>query len=152
MNKKTKKNIEDWVISLIILAIVISIIGIIVNFTIPKPPLTTYILSKFYPLTGYTSGNTKVLFYTKTSPVGCISYAIVKNYAYNVTKQGIYLVNETKITNTTAVEKLYNTVGNSDLVGNQQELFMTENGTKENYFGITEAYVIILQNQTLLCK
>ena len=147
MNKKTKKNIEDWVISLIILAVVFVTIGIIVHFITPKPPLitTTYILSKFYPLTGYLSGNTKVLFYTKTSPVGCISYAIVKNYAYNVTKQGIYLVNETKITNTTAVEKLYNTVGNSDLVGNQQELFMTENGTKENY-------VIILQNQTLLCK
>ena len=147
MNKKTKKNIEDWVISLIILAVVFVTIGIIVHFITPKPPLitTTYILSKFYPLTGYLSGNTKVLFYTNTSPVGCISYAIVKNYAYNVTKQGIYLVNETKITNTTAVEKLYNTVGNSDLVGNQQELFMTENGTKENY-------VIILQNQTLLCK
>ena len=148
MNKKAKKNIGDWIIALIILAVVFVTIGIIVHFITPKPPLitTTYILSKFYPLTGYLSGNTKVLFYTNTSPVGCISYAVIKNYAYNVTTQGIYLVNETKITNTTAVEKLYNAVGSSDLAGsNQQELFMTKNKTNDNY-------AIILQNQTLLCK
>lgn len=147
MNKKAKKNIGDWIIALIILAVVFVTIGIIVHFITPKPPLitTTYILSKFYPLTGYLSGNTKVLFYTNTSPVGCISYAVIKNYAYNVTTQGIYLVNEIKITNTTVVKKLYNTVGNSDLAGNQQELFMTKNKTNDNY-------AIILQNQTLLCK
>lgn len=146
MNKKTKKDIKDGIIALIILAVVIAIIGIIVYFTTPKPPITTtYILSKFYPLTGYLSGNTKVLFYTNTSPVGCISYAVIKNYAYNVTTQGIYLVNEIKIINTTVVKKLYNTVGNSDLAGNQQELFMTKNKTNDNY-------AIILQNQTLLCK
>ena len=151
MNKKAKKNIGDWIIALIILAVVFVTIGIIVHFITPKPPpkppliTTTYILSKFYPLTGYLSGNTKVLFYTNTSPVGCISYAVIKNYAYNVTTQGIYLVNEIKIINTTVVKKLYNTVGNSDLAGNQQELFMTKNKTNDNY-------AIILQNQTLLCK
>ena len=105
---------------------------------------TTTILSKFYPLTGYASSNTEVLFYTNTSPVGCISYAVVKNYAYNVTSQKLYLVNETKITSATSVENLYNIVGNSDLADNQQELFMAINGTS-NY------YVTILQNQTLLC-
>ena len=144
---KTKKDIKDGIIALIILAVVIAIIGIIVYFTTPKPPLitTTYILSKFYPLTGYYD-NATVLFYTNTSPVGCISYAIVKNYTYNVTSQGLYLANETKIINATEVATLYNNVGNSYLAGsNQQELFTTENGTNDKY-------VIILQNQTLLCN
>ena len=148
MNKKTKKDIKDGIIdaiiALIILAVVIAIIGIIIHFTIPPPTptSTTYILSKFYPLTGY-YGNATVLFYTNTSPVGCISYAIVKKYNYNVTSQGLYLANETK---TTEVATLYNNVGNSYLAGsNQQELFMTENGTNDKY-------IIILQNQTLLCK
>jgi len=149
---------KKWAITIIAFTVfvLIAVAGIYIGFGIfdiasyiasstTTTVTTTQILSKFYPLTGVSIYD-NVLFYTNTSPVGCISYAIVKNYAYNVTSQGLYLVNETKITNATAVEKLYNTIGNSDLAGsNQQELFMTENGTNDNY-------VIILQNQTLLCK
>lgn len=147
MNKKTKKYIKDGIIALVILAVVLATIGIIVHFTTPKPPLitTTYILSKFYPLTGYLSGNTKVLFYTNTSPVGCISYAVIKNYAYNVTMQGVYPVNETKITNATEVKKLYTIIGYQTLGTNQEQVFLAKSGTNG-----TDA--IILQNQTLLCK
>jgi hypothetical protein len=130
----------------IIIALIFSINSVYLPQHTPSssPLQTTYILSKFYPLIGYASGNTKILFYTNTSPIGCISYAVVKNYAYNVTSQKLYLVNETKITSATSVENLYNVVGNSDLADNQQELFMAINGTS-NY------YVTILQNQTLLC-
>lgn len=136
----------------LVLLILSAIIIIVAHILSPPPaqtlPITTHILSKLYPLTGYpsSSGNMEVLFHTNTSPIGCISYAIAKNYAYNVTSQSLYLVNETKITNATEVERLYNDVGSIYLAGtNQQELFMTENGT--NW-----AYVTILQNQTLLCK
>ncbi len=105
---------------------------------------TTQILSKFYPLTGVSIYD-NVLFYTNTSPTGCISYAVIKNYEYNVTSQSLYLANEIKTTNATVIEKLYDTMGGTDLYGtNQRELLMTINGTS--------FYVTILQNQTLLCS
>ncbi len=107
-------------------------------------PATTYILDKFYPLTGISIYN-NITFYTNTSPTGCISYAIAKNYKYNVTSQSLYIANETKITNATVIEKLYNTMGGAPVYGsNQQKRFITENGTNN--------YVTILKNQTLLCK
>ena len=136
----------------IIIALIFSINSVYLSHTPANTTnttnTTTYLLSKYYPLTGVGTYN-NVLFYTNTSPTGCISYAIIKNYEYNVTSQSIYPASETKITNATKLEKLYNDMGilyTNNINNNQttQTLLMTINGTS-NY------YVTILQNQTLLC-
>ena len=147
----------------IIIALIFSINSVYLSHTPANTTnttnTTTYLLSKYYPLTGVGTYN-NVLFYTNTSPTGCISYAIIKNYEYNVTSQSIYSASETKITNATKVEKLYNDIGSipneelyttainnisipSEINQTTQTLLMTINGTSN--------YVTILQNQTLLC-
>ena len=142
-------NILAVVIGVILGIIVLLVLSAYINSVLSHPSITTpatttYILDKFYPLTGISIYN-NITFYTNTSPTGCISYAIAKNYKYNVTSQSLYIANETKITNATVIEKLYNTIGGAPVYGsNQQKLFMTENGTNN--------YVTILKNQTLLCK
>ena len=142
-----KNNDTTWYIVTVIAGVGLGIIASFVlasssTITTTTTNITTQILSKFYPLTGISIYN-NTSFYTNTSPTGCISYAVVTNNEYNVTSQSY--TNETiKITNATEVKTLYNTISGMPYGTNQWELFMTINGTNN--------YVIILQNQTLLCK